>query len=109
VRPGQLQQGLCGRRVEAAGQLGVAQPDPPAVAEGAVELAGGPVQQPGGLGVVAGDQGVLGQGELGVEAGVGAGGGRAEQVDGAAGQLAGPAEVAQLPPEPGAGGAARAW
>jgi hypothetical protein len=92
VVPGQLQQGLGGGRVEAAGELGVAQLDPPAVAEGPVELAAGPVQQPGGLGVVAGDQGVLGQGELGVKAGVGAGGGRAEQVDGAVrNQGAGPA------------------
>jgi hypothetical protein len=39
VGPGQLQQGFGGGWVEAAGELGVAQLDPPAVAERPVELA----------------------------------------------------------------------
>ena len=86
-----------------------AQLDLPAVAERAVELAGGPLQQAGGPGVVAGDQGALGQGELGVEAGMGAGGCRAEQVGGAVGQVPGPAQLAQLAPEPEPAVAARAW
>lgn len=72
VGPGQLKQALGRRRVEAAGQLGVAQLDPPAVAEGPVQLAAGPLRQSRGLAVVAGQQGALGQGDLGVQARVGA-------------------------------------
>ena len=54
VGPGQLQQGLGGWRVEAAGQLGMAQLDPPAVAEGPLQLGAGPLQQGRRLAVVAG-------------------------------------------------------
>jgi hypothetical protein len=89
VGPGQPEQGLGGGWVEAAGQLGVAQLDPPAVAEGALQLAAGPLQHGGGLAPIAGDQGALGQGQLGVQAGMGAGGVRAEQVQGTGGQVAG--------------------
>jgi hypothetical protein len=79
----------------------VAELDPPAVAEGAPELGAGPLQEGGGLDLVAGDQGRLGQGVLGMEPGVGGHGGRAEQVDGVVGQLPGPARLAKLAPEPG--------
>jgi hypothetical protein len=79
----------------------VAELHPPAVAEGAGQLGAGPLQAGGGLVVVAGDQVALGQRQLGMQARVGAGGGLAEQAGGPLGQVAGPAEVAQLAPEPG--------